>query len=222
MRRTNTNTSVIWNNHPELSGKHAFLGGSNYHWLGDDDEKLIKRYQSMRAKELGTDLHELAARLISYGFKLKEHDTSPIFDILGLSEDMRETVVKYVNDAIDFHMRPEQSLCYSDVCFGTADAISFDEVTKTLRIHDLKTGVHPCDVRQLMIYSAIFVLEQQRYSGISPYDISYVLRIYQNRDYKEWTPTADDVNTVCEDIKRKSQIITNIKYSTGGINNEEL
>ena len=73
-----------------------------------------------------------------------------------------------------------------------------------------------------MIYAAIFVLEQQRYSGISPYDISYILRIYQNRDYKEWTPSGDDVNTVMEDIKRKSQIILNIKYNTGGRNDEEL
>ena len=155
MRRT---TTIIWNNHPELTDKHAFLGGSNYHWLGDDDEKLMKRYLSMRAKELGTDLHELAARLISYGFKLSETEVSPMFNILGLSNDTRITLIKYVNDAIDFHMRPEQCLCYSDVCFGTADAISFDETTKTLRIHDLKTGVHPCDVRQLLIYAAIFVL----------------------------------------------------------------
>ena len=73
MRRT---TTIIWNNHPELTDKHAFLGGSNYHWLGDDDEKLMKRYLSMRAKELGTDLHELAARLISYGFKLSETEAS--------------------------------------------------------------------------------------------------------------------------------------------------
>ena len=217
-----TKFPIIWNSHHELAGKHAFLGGSNYHWLGDDDEKLIKRYQSMRAKELGTDLHDIAARLISYGFKLKENDPSPIFDILGLSEDMRETVVKYVNDAIDYKMRPEQCLCYSDVCFGTADAISFDEQTKVLRIHDLKTGVHPCDVRQLMIYAAIFVLEQQRYSGMRAQDISYVLRIYQNRDYKEWTPTAENINTVMEDIKRKSQIILNIKYNIGGTENEEL
>ena len=215
MKRTN----VYWNNHPELAGKHAFLGGSNYHWLGDDEEKLLKRYLSMRAKELGTDLHELAARLISYGFKLTE-DT-PSFDILGLSDNTRKTLTKYVNDAIDFHMRPEQCLCYSDVCFGTADAISFNEETKTLRIHDLKTGVHPCDVRQLMIYAAIFVLEQQRYSGMTAKDISYVLRIYQNGEYKEWLPTGDDVNAVCEDIVRKSQIILNIKYS-GGTDNEEL
>ena len=209
MRRT---TTIIWNNHPELTGKHAFLGGSNYHWRGDDDEKLMKRYLSMRAKELGTDLHELAARLISYGFKLSETEASPIFDILGLSNDTRITLIKYVNDAIDFHMRPEQCLCYSDVCFGTADAISFDETTKTLRIHDLKTGVHPCDVRQLLIYAAIFVLEQQVYNDLSPYDISYVLRIYQNKDYKEWTPSGEDIYTIMEDIKRKSKIILNIKY----------
>ena len=207
MKRTN----VIWNNHPELAGKHAFLGGSNYHWLGDDDEKLLKRYLSMRAKELGTDLHDIAARLINYGFKLKEGD-SPLFDILGLSADTRTTVIRYVNDAIDYHMRTEQCLCYSDCCFGTADAISFDETTMTLRIFDLKTGVHPCDVRQLMIYAAIFVLEQQRYSGLSPYDISYVLRIYQNKDYKEWFPTGDDINAVMEQIKNKSQLILNIKY----------
>ena len=158
-------------------------------------------------------------RTASYGFKLTE-DT-PSFDILGLSDNTRKTLTKYVNDAIDYHMRPEQCLCYSDVCFGTADAISFDEETKTLRIHDLKTGVHPCDVRQLMIYAAIFVLEQQRYSGMTAKDISYVLRIYQNGEYKEWLPTGDDVNAVCEDIVRKSQIILNIKYS-GGTDNEEL
>ena len=210
--KKNKNSSVIWQDHKELAGKHAFLGGSNYHWLGDDDEKLIKRYRSMRAKELGTDLHDIAARLISYGFKLSESEPSPFFDIFGLSDETRLTVIRYVNDAIDFEMRPEQCLMYSDCCFGTADAISFDDVTNTLRIHDLKTGVHPCDVRQLMIYAAIFVLEQQQYYGLSPYDISYVLRIYQNKTYKEWTPTADDVNTVCEDIKRKSKIILNIKY----------
>ena len=204
MRRT---TTIIWNNHPELTGKHAFLGGSNYHWLGDDDEKLMKRYLSMRAKELGTDLHELAARLISYGFKLSETEASPMFDILGLSNDTRITLIKYVNDAIDFHMRPEQCLCYSDVCFGTADAISFRDDLMLLRIHDLKTGVHPCDVRQLLIYSAIFCLEQ----NINPSDISFELRIYQNNDCKQWNPSSDDISVVCNAIKRNSKIILNRK-----------
>jgi hypothetical protein len=35
--KKNKNSSVIWQDHKELAGKHAFLGGSNYHWLGDDD-----------------------------------------------------------------------------------------------------------------------------------------------------------------------------------------
>jgi hypothetical protein len=208
MRRTNT--SVFWNSHPELSGKHAFLGGSNYHWLGDDDEKLIKRYQSMRAKELGTDLHDIAARLISYGFKLKENDTSPIFDILGLSEDMRETVVKYVNDAIDFHMRPEQCLCYSDVCFGTADAISFDETTMQLRIHDLKTGETPAKIDQLYIYAALFCLEY----GIKPGDIDMELRIYQSCEVFKDKPEPQIILPIMDKIQRFDAIIT--KLNDGG------
>ena len=90
---------VVWNDHPELEGKHAFLGGSNYHWLNDDEEKLVNRYDAMRAKELGTELHEIAAMLIKHRLKLKDEGT---------------TLGKYVNDAIDFRMRPEQRLKYSD------------------------------------------------------------------------------------------------------------
>lgn len=183
---------VVWNNHPELEGKHAFLGGSNYHWLNDDEEKLIKRYEAMRAKDLGTELHEIAAILIKHRIKVKDDET---------------TFGMYVNDAIDFRMRPEQKLKYSDCCFGTADAICFRDDLMLLRIHDLKTGVHPCDVRQLMIYAAVFCLEQQ----INPYDISFELRIYQNNDIKTWTPSSDDINTVMNAIKRNSKIILN-KY----------
>lgn len=183
---------VVWNDHPELEGKHAFLGGSNYHWLNDDEEKLIKRYEAMRAKDLGTELHEIAAILIKHRIKVKDDET---------------TFGMYVNDAIDFRMRPEQKLKYSDCCFGTADAICFRDDLMLLRIHDLKTGVHPCDVRQLMIYAAVFCLEQQ----INPYDISFELRIYQNNDIKTWTPSSDDINTVMNAIKRNSKIILN-KY----------
>lgn len=183
---------VVWNNHPELEGRHAFLGGSNYHWLNDDEEKLIKRYEAMRAKDLGTELHEIAATLIKHRLKLKDDQTT-----LGL----------YVNDAIDFRMRAEQRLCYSDVCFGTADAICFRDDLSLLRIHDLKTGTHPCDVRQLMIYAAIFCLEQQ----INPNDISFELRIYQNNEYKQWNPSSDDIAVICSAIRRNSKIILNKK-----------
>lgn len=61
----------------------------------------------------------------------------------------------YVNDAIGFKMTPEQPLFYSENCFGTADAISYRN--KLLRIHDLKTGLIPAHMEQLMIYAALFV-----------------------------------------------------------------
>lgn len=47
----------------------------------------------------------------------------------------------YVNDAIGYKMTPEQTLFYSENCFGTADSISYR--SGLLRIHDLKTGVIP-------------------------------------------------------------------------------
>lgn len=181
---------VIWNDHPELEGKHAFLGGSNYHWLNDDDEKLVKRFEAMKAKELGTELHVIAAQLIKHRLKLKDDET---------------TLGKYVNDAIDFRMRPEQRLKYSDVAFGTADAICFREDLMLLRIHDFKSGVHPADVRQLMIYAADFCLEQE----MNPYDISFELRIYQNNDYKQWNPSSEDIAVIMDALKRNSKIILN-------------
>ena len=51
----------------------------------------------------------------------------------------------------------EQALYYSDNCFGTADAISFKK--NFLRIHDLKTGVTPGSMKQLLIYASMFCLE---------------------------------------------------------------
>ena len=116
-----------------------------------------------------------------------------------------KTLNSYVNDAIGYRMTPEQILYFSDNCFGTADAICFREDLMLLRIHDLKTGAHPCDVRQLMIYAADFCLEQQ----ISPYDISFELRIYQNNEYKQWNPSSDDINVIMNALKRNSKIILN-------------
>ena len=82
----------------------------------------------------------------------------------------------HVNDAIGFKMQPEVILFYSPNAFGTADAISFDEHKKFLRVHDLKTGVHPCKFDQLYIYAALFCLEY----GYAPGDITTEFRIYQN------------------------------------------
>ena len=131
-----------WNDHSKFKGTHAFLGASNFAWLGDDKEKLRKRYINFLAKERGTQLHALAEQMIKCGKRCPE--TTMSFD-------------QYVNDAIAYGMEPEKLLFYSENAYGTADAILYEN--KFLRIHDLKTGKTPVHMEQLYVYAALFCLE---------------------------------------------------------------
>ena len=99
-----------FNDHSRLIGCHAFLSASQYHWVNYDDDKLIERFNTYQASQRGTQLHEFAATCIELGQRLPR---SP------------KTLNLYVNDAIGFHMTPEQVLYYSENCFGTTDAICF-------------------------------------------------------------------------------------------------
>ena len=83
-------------------------------------------------------------------------------------------------------MTPEQVLFYSVNAFGTADAIAFDERSKLLRIHDLKTGVTPASMAQLHVYAALFCLEYDK----PPFEIKYDLRIYQNDEIAGFPSSA--------------------------------
>lgn len=150
---------MLFNTHSNLAGRHAFLSASKYHWTNYDDEKLDRVFISAAAAKRGTELHELAHNLIRLGVKLPTR---------------RTTLNAYVNDAIGYRMTPEQMLYVTDNAFGTADAISFRR--SLLRIHDLKTGELPGNIRQLEIYAAFFCLEY----GVKPADIGIELRIYQN------------------------------------------
>jgi hypothetical protein len=102
-------------------------------------------------------------------------------------------------------MDPEVVLYYSDNCFGTADAISFRD--GLLRIHDLKTGVVPAKMEQLIIYAALFCLEYD----VKPGTIHFELRIYQNDDVQIFEPEADDILPVMDRIKHCDQIINKLK-----------
>ena len=84
--------------HFELEGKHAFLGASKWHWVNYDEDKLISYYQSQLAVQRGTELHEFAKRCIELNIKLPKS---------------KKTLNMFVNDAIGFHMTPEQHLYYS-------------------------------------------------------------------------------------------------------------
>lgn len=121
-------------NHYNLAGKHAFLGASKSSWLRYDEAKLQESYRKAQAAALGTRLHELAAEHIQLGLPFGEPDER---------DPLMSTVAKFVNDAISYKMSPETVLYYSEYAFGTADAISFDEDSEFLRIHDLKTVVFP-------------------------------------------------------------------------------
>lgn len=152
-----------FNSHPKLEGTHALLSPSSPAWLRYPKEKLIERLRTVRAAARGSEFHEAAATNIRLGIKLLSCEECPV-------------LVDYVNDAIDFGMTPEQMLFFSINCYGTADAISFDEVDRFLRIHDLKTGTNKVTEDQLYVYAAIFCLEY----GYRPFDINGELRIYQN------------------------------------------
>lgn len=179
-----------FNPHYDLIGKHAFLSASQYHWINYDEDRLIKSYDAHFAREMGTRLHDFARECIELRQKLPAS---------------KKTLNSYVNDAIKYRMTPEQVLCYSANCFGTCDAICYRK--GLLRIHDLKTGVGPTHMEQLMIYAALFCLE---YSA-KPSDISMELRIYQNDDILVHTPSSDEIDAIMSKIVSFDKLLNRIK-----------
>lgn len=176
---------MIFNKHSQLEGRHATISASKYHWVNYSNEKFIEWVHTQMAAREGTELHNLAAFLIRKGVKLPRN---------------AKTLNRYVNDCIGFRMKPEQVLFYSINCFGTADAIDYKEIDgeTILRIFDLKTGVSRADMKQLMVYAALFCLEYD----YRPFEIdTIVLRIYQNDDYVEFEPAKEDISFIMDRIK---------------------
>jgi len=144
------------------------------------------KYQAIQR---GTELHELASKLIRLDVKLPKSN---------------KTLNMYVNDAIGFKMVTEQPLYYSENCFGTADAICFRK--NFLRIHDLKSGEAPASIKQLMVYNALFCLEY----NIKPSDIEIELRLYQSDETIVHVPDSSEILAIMDKIitfdKRIEQI----------------
>lgn len=180
-----------FNKHLQLEGQHAFLGASKYHWLNYDEAKVAEAYTRYLATQKGTVLHDFAAQCIRLGQKLPRSN---------------KTLNMYVNDAIGFKMTPEQVLFYSENCFGTADTISFRN--NFLRIHDLKTGITPAKMEQLMIYAALFCLEYRfkpnEFAGIE-------LRLYQSDEILVHNPEPDEIYPIIDKIISFDKIIAKLK-----------
>lgn len=124
------------------------------------------------------DPHAYAARSIRVGRKFPQSE---------------KTLNAYINDAIGFHMIPEVGLYYSENCYGVADAIDF--TNNFLRIHALRTKHEPSDMKQLLIYDALFCLKHD----IKPCDILIA------------NPTFEEINTVIEKIKEFDRVVREVK-----------
>jgi hypothetical protein len=185
--------------HPQLEGTHAILSPSQYAWINYTPEKMEERLKSLQAAARGTSLHALAAHAI------KER--------IYFSTDNEEqlALAGYVNDAIDFEMKPEQMLVYSVNCYGQADAIGFEETEMFLRVHDFKSGVSPTSEKQLYVYAALFCLEYQ----FLPYEMGGELRIYQFDGYRSFEIDSGFLAHVYDMIRMHDQHIEESRAKRG-------
>lgn len=204
---------MIYNKHSELEGKHAFLGASKYTWLEWDDETLIERLKASYAAPIGTIVHDIAARMI----RRKHYVTNAERAVLEWEledkgvptwlisvDDFFETFKMYVNDAISFDMEPEVVLKFSDNAFGTTDSVTYNPVSKFLRIHDLKTGSTPAHMEQLLIYAVLFCTENK----IKFTDIRIELRIYQDGEIIFYNPTAEELTPISDRMVYCNKLIS--------------
>lgn len=205
--------------HLELEGRHAILSASSWRWINDDPEALVQRLCSQYLQQIGTILHDIARKHIKHRIKLNKYDKKnvmlelvelgiPAFVIDTINFDsMYENLMRYVNDCVAFKMAPEVVLAYGKYFFGTADAIKYDEESRFLRIHDLKTGATTPHMEQLLIYAALFCLEY----AIKPASIQIELRIYWGDEHVLYTPTADEITHIVEKIIAHDNLMTKLR-----------
>jgi hypothetical protein len=104
-------------------------------------------------------------------------------------------------------MEPEIPLYFSEDCFGTCDSIGTRN--GILRIHDLKTGITPASMKQLLIYAAIFFFE---YCDLfKPHDMRTILRIYQNDAIVEHEPDLPELLMIMDRIKTQATLISYLR-----------
>jgi len=173
---------VDWNKHSQLTGTHAFLSASKYHWNNWTLDKLDRAFTTHQASVRGTQLHALA------------HMAIMLRQYMGGPGQEHNTLSLYVQDAIDLGMVSEQILFVSRNCFGTADTIGFKR--NKLNIHDLKTGITRTSEHQLENYAAFFCLEY----GVDPFDIEIELRIYQNDEVRIYDADPAAIRAIMKTI----------------------
>ncbi len=213
---------MTFNTHSELEGRHAILSPSKPYWLNYDDEARERFYMSSYATEIGTLVHEYACDRIKFKMPIDiENDEAKTGLLLHLLKNgipfgvidldrLFINMVPYINDAIGYRMQSEVKLKYSELCFGTADAIGVRG--KMLRIHDLKTGTSPAHMDQLLAYTALFFHEYKR--DYRPTTMKVELRIYQNNDVVIHQPELDEIRSAMDRIVAEDRYLTE-KFLSG-------
>lgn len=204
-----------FNDHSKYKDQHAFLSPSKYSWINIDSvDQLYSRYKSQFAAPIGTALHSIASNHIKLGFKLTKRDERHVlYELLksGFPRDVVDikdefvNLSNFVNDAIALGMTSEQTLLYSENCFGTSDALSFEH--NLLRIHDYKSGSIPAHMDQLDIYSALFCLEYKK----NPNEIQIEERIYQFGEIVTSNPPPELIFSIMEKIIAYDKMIEKFK-----------
>lgn len=187
-----------------LRDRHALFSPSTADiWLDYNEDKILNYIKAKKAAEYGTKLHEIAEKHINNDLPFGNADMA---------------IAYYVNDALRYGMDAEVVLRYSDNIFGTADSIVFDNKSRTLRIHDLKTGKRPVTKwNQLLVYAALFCFQEE----IDPYTINYTeLRFYQDcnnteHHYISYSPSADEICSIMNKLEEKQKIFN--LYESGDI-----
>jgi hypothetical protein len=157
--------------------KHALLSPSRMHWVNYDDERFNIFLENHQRAVLGSRLHAFADEAI----KLKRR-----------MPNTNDALNQHVNDAIGYRMDSEVLVYVSENAFGTIDALFCDG--KTLRIHDLKTGLHPGNMLQLKIYAAFYCIEQ----NLDPEDLEIILQIYQGEGVEVNEPSASEIRIIMD------------------------
>ena len=215
-----------WNDHSNLDGRHSFLSPSHPSWLEWDEDTIEQRYYGQYSQLIGTTIHEVAENLIKNRRKLHKYDHLVVeynLDLVNVPRFAYDTslilpnLMAFVNDANGFNMDPEKKLYYSENCFGTADAISYDMSKNFLRIFDYKSGLTPAKMEQPLIYAALFVLEYLPSPKVFA-NLQTELRIYQNvvegdevtPNITTCNPTPDEIASFMNKIRKGDDIINHI------------
>jgi len=199
------------NEHSELIGKHAPFSPSQHYWIDYSPEKLLAYWDNKDAQLVGTKVHQHAADLINMHYDFLEMGLpSPVSLIFKARK--KDTVSLHVTHSAQHWLGAEVPVKYSDICFGTADAIGFHIPTKTLYVNDLKTGKIQGDMRQLEQYAAIFLAEYssalQFQHHINLNECKIQLRIFQYDDCVLAEPPADYIlNEVLEKARRQHEVL---------------